>query len=329
MEHSTLERAREGDDEAFRELTDPHRRELLVHCYRLLGSLTDAEDVLQETLLAAWRGMAGLQDLAALRAWLYRIATNRCLNARRAAARRVPMEPVPPFRPPAPTRRDEITWLQPFPDALLESIADTSPGPEARYHATEAVELAFVVALQRMPPRQAAALVLRDVLGFSAGEVAGMLGTSPTAVKGIVQRARAALDRDRPRRPAPGSPRDRDLSQRFARAFTAGDVDAVVALLTDDGWLSMPPAPHEYQGRAAIAAFLRASFGYRGNRHVLLVPAQANTQPAFGSYVREHATDAATPAGLIVLTARGDRLAAITRFHLDALYPRFGLPASL
>ena len=327
MEHSTLGRAREGDDEAFRELTDPHRRELLVHCYRLLGSLTDAEDVLQETLLAAWRGLPGLQDLAALRSWLYRIDTNRCLNARRAAARRVPVEPVPPFQPPAPTRRGEITWLQPYPDALLESIADTSPGPEARYHATEAVELAFVVALQRMPPRQAAALVLRDVLGFSAGEVAGLLGTSPTAVKGILQRARAALDRDR--RPAPGSPQDRDLSQRFARAFTAGDVDAVVALLTDDAWLSMPPAPHQYQGRAAIAAFLQASFGYRGNRHVLLIPARANTQPAFGSYVREHAAAAATPAGLIVLTARGDRLAAITRFHLDALYPRFGLPASL
>ena len=341
MEHSTLERAREGDDEAFRELTDPHRRELLVHCYRLLGSLTDAEDLLQETLLAAWRGLAGLQDLAALRSWLYRIATNRCLNARRAAARRGPVEPVPPFQPPAPTRRDEITWLQPYPDALLESFADTSPGPEARYHATEAVELAFVVALQRMPPRQAAALVLRDVLGFSAGEVAGLLDTSPTVVKGILQRARAALDHDRdgdrprdrrldrPRRPGPGAPQDRDLSQRFARAFTAGDVDAVVALLTDDAWLSMPPAPHEYQGHTAIAAFLRASFAFRGNRQVLLVPAHANTQPAFGSYIREHATDAATPAGLIVLTARGDRLAAITRFHLDALYPRFGLPASL
>jgi RNA polymerase sigma-70 factor (ECF subfamily) len=171
--------------------------------------------------------------------------------------------------------------------------------------------------------------------------VAGLLGTSPTAVKGIVQRARAALDRDRaaaeaaaagrdrPRRPAAGSPQDRDLSQRFARAFTAGDIDAVVALLTDDAWLAMPPAPHEYQGRAAIAAFLRASSGFRGNRHVLLVPAHANTQSAFGSYAREHATDAATPAGLIVLTARGDRLTAITRFHLDALYPRFGLPASL
>jgi RNA polymerase sigma-70 factor (TIGR02960 family) len=332
VEHSTLERAREGDDEAFRELTDPHRRELLVHCYRLLGSLTDAEDLLQETLLAAWRGLAGLQDLAALRSWLYRIATNRCLNARRAAARRVLVEPVPPFQPPAPTRRGEITWLQPYPDALLESLADTSPGPEARYHATEAVELAFVVALQRMPPRQAAALVLRDVLGFSAGEVAGLLDTSPTVVKGILQRARAALDHDRagdrPRRHAPGSPQDRDLSQRFARAFTAGDIDAVVALLTDDAWLSMPPAPHEYQGHAAIAAFLRASFRFRGNRHVLLVPAHANTQPAFGSYIREHATDAATPAGLIVLTARGDRLADITRFHLDALYPRFGLPAS-
>jgi RNA polymerase sigma-70 factor (TIGR02960 family) len=339
VEHTTLARALAGDDQAFRELTDPHRRELLVHCYRLLGSLTDAEDILQETLLAAWRGLAGLQDLAALRSWLYRIATNRCFNARRAAARRVLVEPVPPFQPPAPTRRGEITWLQPCPDALLESIADTAPGPEARYHATEAVELAFVVALQRMPPRQAAALVLRDVLGFSAGEVASMLDTSPTAVKGIVQRARASLDRHRghPDRPAlrsardrdPRSARDRDLSQRFARAFTAGDVDGVVALLTDDAWLSMPPAPHEYQGSAAIAAFLHASFGFRGHRHVLLVPVHANTQPAFGSYIREHPQTAATPAGLIVLTGRGDRLQAITRFHLDALYPRFGLPASL
>jgi hypothetical protein len=179
--------------------------------------------------------------------------------------------------------------------------------------------------------------VLRDVLGFSASEVAAMLDTSPTAVKGIVQRARAALDHSHPHRPAAGSPqdrdrasaRDRDLSQRFARAFTAGDIDAVVALLTDDAWLSMPPAPHQYQGREAIAAFLRASFGFRGNRHVLLVPAHANTQPAFGSYIREHVQDDAIPAGLIVLTTRGDRIAAITRFHLDALYPRFGLPASL
>ena len=194
VEQVALERARAGDERAFRELTDPYRRELQAHCYRMLGSLTDAEDALQDTLVAAWRGLAGFQERSSLRSWLYRIATNQCLNALRSARRRVPAEPVPPFRPPEPTRRGEITWLQPYPDALLEGIADTAPGPDARYAATEAVELAFVAGLQRMRPRQAATLVLRDVLGFESGEVAGMLGTTQTAVKGTLQRARAALD---------------------------------------------------------------------------------------------------------------------------------------
>jgi RNA polymerase sigma-70 factor (TIGR02960 family) len=197
VEQTVLQRARDGDERAFRELTEPYRRELQVHCYRMLGSLTDAEDLLQETLLAAWRGLAGFQERASVRTWLYRIATNRCLNALRGAGRRVPTEPAPPFQPPAPSRRGEITWLQPYPDTLLEGVADTAPGPDARYQAAEAVELAFVAALQRMPPRQAAALLLRDVLGFATDEVAGMLGTSSTAVKGALQRARAALDRDR------------------------------------------------------------------------------------------------------------------------------------
>jgi RNA polymerase sigma-70 factor (TIGR02960 family) len=335
VEQVTLERARGGDGQAFRELTDPFRRELQVHCYRMLGSLTDAEDMLQETLLAAWRGLPGLQDQAALRSWLYRIATNRCLNALRAAGRRAPAEPVPPFRPPAPSRRSEVTWLQPYPDALLDGIADPAPGPAARYRATEAVELAFIAALQALPPRQAAALILHDVLGFPTGEVAGMLSTSQPAVKGAVQRARAGL---RPRtgqagRALPGSARERDLGRRFASAYVAGDVDAVVALLSDDAWLSMPPAPHEYHGPGAIAAFLRASFGWRAGRRVRLVAARANTQPAFGSYLSADASDgggrAAAPAGLIVLTAGGDRLQAITRFHLPAIYPRFGLPGSL
>ena len=194
MEQVTLQRARAGDEQAFRELTAPYRRELQVHCYRMLGSLTDAEDMLQETLLAAWRGLAGFTERASVRTWLYRIATNQCLNARRAASRRIPAEPVPPFQPPEPTARAEITWLQPYPDTLLDGICDAAPGPEARYEATEAIELAFIAGLQRMRPRQAATLLLRDVLGFAAPEVADLLNTTPTAVKGSLQRARAALD---------------------------------------------------------------------------------------------------------------------------------------
>jgi len=333
-QQSTVERARAGDERAFRQLTEPYRRELQVHCYRMVGSLTDAEDMLQETLLAAWRGLAGFQGRASIRSWLYRIATNRCLNSMRDAGRRVPTEPVPPFQPPSPTRRGEITWLQPYPDALLEGLADTAPSPEARYQATEAVELAFVAALQRLPPRQAATLVLRDVLGFTTDEVAGMLGTSQTAIKGALQRARHALEDHRggadPTRAArPGSRQERELGRRFAEAFTAADVDGVVALLTDDAWLSMPPAPHEYHGIDAIAAFLRASFDYRGQRRVHLVSTHANTQPAFGSYVSDPVEPVATPAGLIVLTVSGDRIRAITRFHDDSLYPRFGLAESL
>ena len=194
MEQAALERAHAGDEQAFRNLTDPYRRELLAHCYRLLGSLTEAEDMLQETLLAAWRGLAGFEGRSSLRSWLFRIATNICLNAVRASARRIPIEPTPPFQPPEPTQRDEIRWLQPYPDTLLEGIADTAPGPEARYSQSEAIELAFVAGLQRMPPRQAAAVLLRDVLGFGTEEVAAMLKTSPTAIKGTLQRGRAALE---------------------------------------------------------------------------------------------------------------------------------------
>jgi RNA polymerase sigma-70 factor (TIGR02960 family) len=194
VEQALLERARVGDERAFRELTDPHRRELQVHCYRMFGSLTDAEDMLQETLLAAWRGLPGFRQRSSFRTWLYRIATNQCLNALRTAGRRIPAEPAPPFQPPEPTCRGEITWLQPYPDHLLAGIPDAAPGPHARYEASEAVELAFIAGLQRMPHRQAATLVLRDVLGFAISEVASMLNTSQTAIKGTLQRARAALD---------------------------------------------------------------------------------------------------------------------------------------
>jgi RNA polymerase sigma-70 factor (TIGR02960 family) len=332
VEQAILERARAGEEQAFRTLVEPYRRELQVHCYRLTGSLTDAEDLLQETLLAAWRGLPGFEQRSSLRSWLYRIATNQCLNALRAAGRRVPASPVPPFQPPEPTRRGEITWLQPYPDALLEGIADAAPGPEARYQATEAIELAFVAGLQRLPPRQAATLVLRDVLGYPAEETAAMLGTSPVAVKGTLQRARAALSRSRGEAgdpgPRPPSAAERAVARRFADAYVAADIDGVIALLTDDAWLSMPPAPHEYRGHAAIRSFLAASFGYRGDRRVHLVPARANSQPALASYVGEPGRDA-RPGGLFVLGLAGERIRAVTRFHDDDLYPRFGLPDSL
>jgi RNA polymerase sigma-70 factor (TIGR02960 family) len=333
VSQTTLDRAKAGDADAFRDLTEPYRRELQLHCYRILGSLTDAEDMLQETLIAAWRGLSHFEGRASLRAWLYRIATNRCLNALRDAGRRIPTEPVPPFQPPEPSRRGEVTWLQPYPDALLEQLPEQAPGPETRYETREAVELAFVVALQRMPPRQAAILVLRDVLGYPSAVVASMLDTTETAVKGALQRARAALDARRAagRSPAPppGSTDEQHLTRRFAEAFAAADVERLVALLTDDAWLSMPPAPHEYCGIPAITGFFRTSMRILRTRRLALVPTRANTQPAFGAYLAESAQTSAGPAGLIVLTLTGDRIEAITRFHTNSLLPRFGLPERL
>jgi RNA polymerase sigma-70 factor (TIGR02960 family) len=333
VDQVTLERARAGDEEAFRDLTDPYLRELLAHCYRMLGSLTDAEDMLQETLLAAWRGLAGFERRSSVRSWLYRIATNTCLNAIRAGARRIPSEPGPPFQPPEPTQRDEIRWLQPYPDTLLEGIADASPGPEARYTQTEAIELAFVAGLQRMPPRQAATVLLRDVLGFRTDEVAAMLKTSQAAIKGALQRGRAALENSRDtsdrRHPAAGSAEERELARRFADAYVAADLDGVLTLLTDDAWLSMPPAPHQYHGLNAIRSFLQASFDFRGERRVYLLSGRANNQPALASYLTDREESTAKPAGLFVLTLAGDHIQALTRFHLDDLYPMLGFPTSL
>ena len=262
MGQSLLTRAAQGEQEAFRELTDPYRRELQFHCYRILGSMQDAEDALQETLLSAWRGLSGYEGTASLRAWLYRIATNRCLDALRALGRRSPPAPEPPSAPPEPTRRGEVSWLQPYPDALLEGIIDTAPGPDARYQTRETVELAFVAALQHLPPRQRAVLLLRDVLGFHAAEVADTLETSEDSVKSALRRARVTIERlfpasDRGRAPEPNSPTEHDLVRRFADAWMADDIDRVVALLTEDAWFTMPPPPHEYQGRAAIFEYLQ------------------------------------------------------------------------
>ena len=239
-------RARAGEEDAFRELTDPYRRELQLHCYRILGSVQDAEDALQETLLAAWRALKQYEDRASLRAWLYRIATTRCLNQLRDSGRHgQPGSAGLAFEPPEPTRLGELTWLEPYPDALLEGVADTTPGPAARYETRETVTLAFLATLQRLPPRQRAALVLRDVLGFHSAEVASMLDQSEVSVNSALQRARATLETLQPprpdRAPPPHSPAERELVGAFADAFESGDIDRVVALLTDDAWLTMPP----------------------------------------------------------------------------------------
>jgi RNA polymerase sigma-70 factor (TIGR02960 family) len=328
-----ISRARAGDGDAFRELTEPFRRELLVHCYRMLGSFQDAEDALQDTLLAAWQGLRGFEERASIRTWLYRIATNRCLNALRAASRRPAKEwDVPEVEPPEPTRLGEVVWLEPFPDALLEGAIDMPPGPEARYEQNEATSLAFVTALQVLPPRQLAVLVLRDVLGFHAKEVADMLDTTVESVNSALKRARASLQRRRQpkaaeREPAPAfdSPSEDAIAARFVRAWESADVDELVALLTDDVFVSMPPMPFEYEGRDAAARFCASIF--RSGRRFDLVRTRANGQPAFGAYLRAP-NGISHGVGLFVLTLAGDRICAMTRFD-NSVLPWFGLPRSL
>jgi RNA polymerase sigma-70 factor (TIGR02960 family) len=327
-----MTRARSGDGDAFRELTEPHRRELHVHCYRMLGSFQDAEDALQDTLLAAWQGLAGFEGRASLRTWLYRIATNRCLNARRSAGRRAAREwNIPDVEPPEPTRLGEVVWLQPYPDALFEDAIDVPLGPEARYERTESISLAFVTALQVLPPRQVAVLVLRDVLGFPASEVAAMLDTTVGSVNSALKRARAGLHRHRPTTPdgnpgAAGESRFEDgIVARFVTAYEAADLDALVRLLTDDVFVSMPPMPFEYQGRDIVRDFCASLFG--AGRRFDLVPTRANGQPAFGTYLHTP-TGIRHGTGLLVLTLTGDRICAMTRFE-NSVLPWFGLPRSL
>jgi RNA polymerase sigma-70 factor (ECF subfamily) len=327
-----LSRARAGDEVAFRELIDPYRRELQLHVYRIVGSAQDAEDLLQETLLAAWRGLEQFEGRASIRAWLYRIATNRALDALRASQRR-PEELQRMTEVPEPTRRAEPIWLQPYPDVLLEDIPDQAPGPEARYETKEAIALAFIAGLQHLPPQQRTVLVLRDVLGLRAGEVAEMLETSEPSVNSLLRRARAAFETRLPatgreRAPLPHSKRERHIVGRLADAFEAGDIDGVVALLTDDAWLTMPPEPYEYQGPAAIGAFLDDRAGRRG-APLRLVPTRANGQPAFACYFPSPKTEIARPYGLLVLTLGGDQISAMTWFADSSVIPLFGLPRML
>jgi RNA polymerase sigma-70 factor (ECF subfamily) len=329
MTPTTLDRARTGDEAAFKELTDPYRRELQLHCYRILGSVQDAEDLLQETMLAAWRGIDQFEGRASLRAWLYRIATNRCLNALRDSGRRPEEVPMRTDLP-EPTRIGEPLWLEPYPDVMVEFEA----GPEARYDIKESIALAFVTALQHLPPRQRAVLVLREVLGFSATEVAGMLETTEVSVNSALQRARTTLDtrmpaRDRERAPLPQSPRERALVEGIVEAFTNSDVDAVVALLSEDALLTMPPEPLEYIGIEAIGRFLHNRWDAAGLRTAKAVPTRANGQPAFGYYLADPSAPILRWSGLIVLTLAGDRIAGLTRFGDSGTAARFGMPRTL
>ncbi len=325
-----LERARSGDEAAFRALTDPYRTELQIHCYRILGSVQDAEDALQETLLSAWRGLDGFEGRASLRSWLYTIATNRCLNALRAGGRRPEMEPPPDA--PEPTRRAEPVWLQPYPDSLLDGLPDEAPGPEARLEAKEAVGLAIVWGLQLLPPRQRAVLVLRDVLGFRAAEVGAMLELSPAAVNSALQRARAGIEAAPPRPAggrAPDSPAQRRVLDAFAAAFERGDVEAILDLLGEDAWIRMPPEPHEYNGRAAIGEFLSTRGIWREGGRARLVPTRANGLPAFAYYLGDSQAEVCHAHGIFVLDLSAERITAITRFGDTGVLPWFGLPRTL
>jgi RNA polymerase sigma-70 factor (TIGR02960 family) len=326
-----IARAQAGDGDAFRALTEPHRRELQVHCYRMLGSLQDAEDALQNTLLAAWQGLGRFEGRASIRTWLYRIATNRCLDALRSANRRPAKEwDIPGVQPPEATQLGEVVWLEPYPDALLDDALGVPLGPEARYEQTESISLAFVTALQVLPPRQLAVLVLRDVLGFHASEVADMLDATVESVTSALKRARAGLQprqstATREPAPASNSPSEQALVAEFVRAYEAADVDALVALLTDDVFMSMPPMALEYVGREVVGRFCAGILS--PGRSFELVATRANGQPAFGAYIRGP-SGIGLGTGLFVLALAGDQICAMTRFE-NSVLPWFGLPQSL
>ncbi|MGO9902851.1 MAG: RNA polymerase subunit sigma-70 [Solirubrobacteraceae bacterium] len=334
MTATVLERASAGDELAFRELTDPFRRELEFHCYRMLGSVQDAEDVLQETMLAAWHALAGFEQRSSLRTWLYRIATNRCLNVLRDGGRRPRSIPPLTFEIPAPTRMADPGWLEPYPDDRLGWLADTQPGPAARYESREAIELAFISALQRMPGRQRAVLVLRDVLGFHAAETAAMLETSLESVKSALKRARVTIEQelgDRTQRtapPPPASVEEQQLVERFARAFLADDIDGMVALVTGNAWFRMPPAPHEYHGRELIGAFLAAVSEGHSGQSSRVIATRANGEPAFGTYYIDPLSGLVEQSGLLVLSLAGAGFSELTWFLGSRYLQRFDLPSA-
>jgi RNA polymerase sigma-70 factor (ECF subfamily) len=298
----------------------------------MLGCFQEAEDALQDTLLTAWQGLRGFEQRASLRTWLYRIATNRCLNVIRTANRR-PAKAwnIPGIEPPEPTGLGEVPWLEPFPDSQHVHGFAAPYGSEVRYEQTQSISLAFVTALQLLPPRQLAVLILRDVLGFEAKEVAGMLDSTVESANSALKRARASLKLRSPSSvggeppPVAGSPQEDAIVAKFVSAYEASDLDALVALLTDDVFMSMPPMPLEYEGRDVVARFLAIVFG--SGRKFTLVQTRANGQPAFGIYV-PGPDGIVRGTGLVALAIRGDRICAMIRFENHVL-PFFGLPPSL
>jgi RNA polymerase sigma-70 factor (TIGR02960 family) len=330
-----IARASAGDHEAFRDLFEVHSREVQVHCYRILGSVQDAEDALQETLVSAWRNLGDFGQRSSLRTWLYQIATNRCLSMLRADSRRPSTaSPLPDVTLPEPTGTSEFPpWLEPYPDVLLDSLIDQAPGPEARYETTEAISLAFIAALQLLPPRQRAVLVLRDVLGYRATEVAEMLDTTQESVQSALKRARATVDNQlvgsgsgTPTR-QPATAAEHRLVAQLTDAFERADVLALVGLLTEDVRLSMPPAMLEYRGIDVAHRFFSAAT-FRPGRSFRVVPTRANGQPALGLYMADPHTSAFRAFALFVVTVDGDRIGAVTGFEMGVM-PRFGLPRTL
>jgi RNA polymerase sigma-70 factor (ECF subfamily) len=325
-----IEQAKAGNEDAFRELIEPYRRELHVHCYRILGSVQDAEDALQETFLAAWRSLASFEQRASIRTWLYTVATNRALNMLRAAKRRPRVElPLTEHELPEPTRLGEPLWLEPYPDVLLDDGLDSPPGPEARFEAKEAVSLAFITALQLLPARQRAVLILRDVLGFHAAEAAQMLESTVESVTSALKRARATLESHQPRpepAPQPHSKAEGELVAKLTSAFETNDVDAIVALLAEDVRISMPPLPLEYVGRDDAARFLAVVAARPRSRRI--VHTRANGQPALAVYARDTSGEVSRAVSLLVVTLAGEHVAAITRFDTSVLH-HFGLPRRL
>ena len=331
-ESNSLAAARAGDGEAFAALTRPLQREIHVHCYRMLGSFADADDALQETLVNAWRSIGRFEPRASIRAWLYRIATNVCLTmlARRKRRAEVPSSVL------AGDSGDGMPLvLDPYPDALVDALSATTTDPLAISVQRESVELAFVAAVQFLPSRQRAALLLGEVMGFPTAEIAAMLGTTLTGANSVLQRARATLERERTlgrvsREHVAGDPSaERLLIRRLVDAWHMADVAAIVALLTDDAIVSMPPQPTRVVGRDAIAAFLLTGPGGGHLDRFRLVPTRVNNQPAVGAYLRNGETGPFPAHGVFVIATHGGRIASLVRFDTPWVMPLLGLPTRM
>lgn len=336
-ETTLIEAARAGDEDAYRGLVEPHRGELYAHCYRMLASVDDAEDALQETLVRAWRGLPTFAARSSLRAWLYRIATNLCLDMiARRPKRIVPVDYGPASDPHGGPGEPlvESIWVEPYPDETFDPGAGRAD-PHARYELRESIELAFVAALQHLPPRERAVLILRDVLGYSAPETAEALGSTVTSVYSAMQRARKAVDERLPAGSqqanlrAIGDERLREIVEGYVEAWEAGDVEAIVAMLTEDAVLTMPPRPAWFRGREAIAAFLSEFAFRRGDRDVRLLATTAAGQPAFAGYVWDPAAESFEATWFKVLSLRGGQITALDGWTDPAIFSRLGLPGRL